>query len=245
MEHGARPLRRNAARLLRHRRPHSGHGPRRHLGLAVLSFARLGFLRCGLLAGDGQGSRARLHAGLQRLASRGVGGNVPGSHHPPAAPLVGRRGGRRGRGQGQRSPRLQGGQLPGVPRPVAVALHLQRPMGSLLRRLRGHRDRCVPPHWRIVVGPPPLAGSTVRAVAHRVPRERPPRRRRMAVVRRGPPLPGPAGRAVRGWHRLGPDAHGPGRLRPESLGVGQREHRLALGPAAERGAPAQLLVLLH
>ena len=42
-----------------------------------------------------------------------------------------------------------------------------------------------------------------------------------------------------------PDADGPGRLRPQPFGLGQREQRLAVGPAAERGAAAELLVLLH
>ena len=143
------------------------------------------------------------------------------------------------------APRLQGGQLPRIPGPVAVALHLQRRVGSLLRGLRGDRDRRVPAHGSVIVGSSALTGSAVRAVAHPVPRERPPRRRRMAVVGRAASFPGSPGGALRGRDRLGPDADGPGRLRPESFGVGQREHGLALGSAAERGAPAQLLVLLH
>ncbi len=95
VEHGAGPLRRDAPGLLRHRRPHPRHGPRRHLGLAVLPVARLGVLRRRLLAGEGQGPRAGLPARLQRLAPGGVGGDPPGPHHPAAAALAGRRGGGR------------------------------------------------------------------------------------------------------------------------------------------------------
>jgi hypothetical protein len=73
VEHGAGPLRPDAARLLRHRRPHRRHGPGRHLGLALLPLARVGFLRCGLLAGAGQGPGPGLPARLQRLAPRGLG----------------------------------------------------------------------------------------------------------------------------------------------------------------------------
>ena len=45
VEHGAGALRRDAPGLLRHRRPHRRHGPRRHLGLAVLPVARRRVLR--------------------------------------------------------------------------------------------------------------------------------------------------------------------------------------------------------
>ena len=63
-------------------------------------------------------------------------------------------------------------------------------VGSLLRGLRGDRDRRVPAHGGVIMGSPALAGSPVRAAAHPVPRERPPRRRRMAVVRRAASFPG-------------------------------------------------------
>ena len=57
------------------------------------------------------------------------------------------------RGAGQRGAGLQGGQLPRVPRPAAAALHLQRALGPLLRRLRGDRHRRVPAHRLVRPGP--------------------------------------------------------------------------------------------
>ena len=67
--------------------------------------------------------------------------------------------------------------------------------------------------------------------------------RRLAVVRRGAPLPRPAHRHERGRHRLGAAAGRPARLHPRL--VGPRPGRLAVDRAhAHRGAAAQLLVLL-
>ena len=154
-------------------------------------------------------------------------------------------GGGGGRGAGQRGARLQGGQLPRVPRPAAAALHLQRRLGPLLRRLRGDRHRRLPAHRRVRLGAAPLARPAVRAAAHLLPRQRAAGGGRMAVVGRPAALPRPEGGHVRGRHRLGAHADGPGRLRARALGLGHREPRLALRPAAERGAAAQLLVLLH
>ena len=73
VEHGARPLRRDAPRLLGHRRPHRRHGPRRRLRVAVLPVADRRVRGHGLLEERGPGARARRAAGLERLAPRGVG----------------------------------------------------------------------------------------------------------------------------------------------------------------------------
>ncbi len=106
----------------------------------------------------------------------------------------------------------------------------------------GRWSACTPGPRR---GPRCPPRPAVRAVANRVPGQRAAGRRRMAVVRRRRCGSRACRWPVRGRHRVGADADGPGRLRPRPFGLGHREHRLALGPAAERGAPAQLLVLLH
>ena len=76
-------------------------------------------------------------------------------------------------------------------------------VGPLLRRLRGDRHGRVPAHRGVVVGAAPLARPALRAAAHPLPGERAARGRRVAVVGRAAALPGPAGRPVRGRHRLG------------------------------------------
>ena len=172
-------------------------------------------------------------------------GTHAGPHHPPAAALAGRRRGGRGRGARQRRPGLQGGELPRVPGPARLPSIFSGAVGPLLRRLRGDRHRRLPAHRRLVLGPAPLARPALRAAAHRVPRQRAAGRGRVAVVRRAAALPRAAGGDVRGRHRLGADADGPGRLRAGALGVGHREPRLALRPPPERGAAPELLVLLH
>ena len=86
VEHGAGALRRDAARLLRHRSARRRHGPRRRVRHAVLPVA------------DRRASRARSSpsskdpelglacaAGVERLAHRGVGRPASRSHHPVAA----------------------------------------------------------------------------------------------------------------------------------------------------------------
>ena len=73
--------------------------------------------------------------------------------------------------------------------------------------------------------PAAVAGAALRAHAHPVPRERPHRRGRMAVVRSALALPPSERGHVRGWDRLGAHAHRPGRLRPQSLGLGDRSRR--------------------
>ncbi len=93
----------------------------------------------------------------------------------------------------------------------------------------------------------PLASpaSALRAPPHAVSRQRAGGRRRVALVGRAPALPPTLRRHVRGRDRVGADAHGPGRLRAPPLGLGQREHGVAVTVAAERGPLEELLVLLH
>ncbi len=190
VEHGPGPLRRDAPGLLRHRGPHRGHGPGRPVGLAVLPLARLGLLRRRLLAGAGQGPRPGLPARLQRLAPRHV-----GRHYAPERiiPLqlpwladVDRRG---CRGPGQRGAGLQGGELPRVPRAAGSAVHLQRGVGPLLRRLRGDRHRRLPAHRRVGLGAARVLRPALRDPPHLLPRQRAARRRRVAVVGRAAALP--------------------------------------------------------
>ena len=85
MEHGTRAVRRNAPRLLGHRRPDRRHGPRRHLGVAELPVADRRVRGHGVLEERRPRARARGVAGLERLASRGVGRRLPGPDHPAAA----------------------------------------------------------------------------------------------------------------------------------------------------------------
>ena len=64
------------------------------------------------------------------VAPRGLGRNPSRADHPPPAPLAGRsRPGRRG-GAGQCRPGLQGGQLPRVPGPARLPVHLHQPTGT-------------------------------------------------------------------------------------------------------------------
>ena len=105
------------------------------------------------------------------------------------------------------------------------------------------RDRHLPAHRLRAVGADPRAGHSVRDHHEPVPVN--------ALVACadwlwGHPdaLPEAQHRARRGWPRLGGDAGRPGRLRPRSLRVGPGGRDLDGRPAAERGASAQLLVLL-
>ena len=173
VEHGAGPLRRDAPGLLRHRRPGRRHGPGRHLGLAVLPLAGRRVLRRRLLAGRRQGAGPGLPAGLERLAPRGVGRDPPRAHHPAAAALAGRRGRwPRPRCGPTRHAGFKAVSFPEFPAQLRLPLHLQRPLGPLLRRLRGDRHRGVPPHRGVGLGPAALARPALRAAAHRVPGQR-------------------------------------------------------------------------
>ena len=80
LEGRAHPLRRDAARLLRHRRPHHGHGHQRRLGVGELPVADHRLLRPGVLAVLRPRARPRGDAGVERLVPRGVVLALPGAH---------------------------------------------------------------------------------------------------------------------------------------------------------------------
>ena len=139
VEHGAGPLRRDADRVFRHRGPGAGHGPRRHLRLAVLPLPHRRLRGDRVRQEQGPGAGPGLPAGLERLAPGGVGRSPPRPHHPPPVGLAGRpRGGRRRRA-GQRRARLQGRQLPGEPRRFGAALHAHNALEPLPAGVRGDR----------------------------------------------------------------------------------------------------------
>ena len=81
------------------------------------------------------------------------------------------------RGAGQRRTGVPGGELPRVPRPARLPVDLHRPLGPVLRRVRGDRDRGVPPHRRLRLGPAPVPRPAVRPAPHGVPGQRPAGRR--------------------------------------------------------------------
>ena len=72
LAHGADPLRGDAARLLRRRRPRAGHGHQRGLGVGELPEPDHRVLRLGVLALLRPRARARGHPGVERLVLRGV-----------------------------------------------------------------------------------------------------------------------------------------------------------------------------
>ena len=233
-------------RLLRHRGPDRRHGPGRHLGLAVLPVPGAGF--CGAVFSrpdDPELGLACLRAfndwHLEEWA-----GTAPRAHHPAAAALAGRRRGGHRRGARQRRTRVQGGELPRVPGPAPPPVHLQRRTGtpsSPPARRPAPSCACTPGprRWAPLPSPDPpfeLLPTVFPVNALLAAAE-------WLWSGRAAALPGAGGGHVRGRHRLGADADGPGRLRAGPLGVGHREPRLALRPAPERGAAAQLLVLLH
>ena len=109
---GAVPLRPDAARLLRRRRPGARHGHQRRLGLGELPVHDHRLLRPCLLRRQGPRARPGLRAGLERLALRGVVLAAPRAHRPARHHVSGRpRPGRR-RDPPQRRPRLHVGHLP-------------------------------------------------------------------------------------------------------------------------------------
>ena len=90
-------LRRDAPRRVRHPRAHPRHGHQRHVRVGVLPVVARRVLRPALPARR-ERSRARAcrRARRERLAARGVGGHLPGPHHPAADPVAARPGGGRG-----------------------------------------------------------------------------------------------------------------------------------------------------
>ena len=116
------------------------HGPGRHPRVAVLPLVSA-LLRPGLLGGQGQGARAPLRAGLQRLDDRrvvrdGPRPDDPVDHHPAVGPDRGGQGDRALRGEGR------GRSLLGEPRAAGPADHPRS--GPLLGPGHGrggrHRD---------------------------------------------------------------------------------------------------------
>ena len=79
--------------------------------------------------------------------------------------------------------------FPEFPSALGLPVDLLGAVGPLLRRLRGDRDGRLPAHGGVVVGAAAVAVAPLRAPAHPLPRERPHRRGRMAVVGGAPALP--------------------------------------------------------
>ena len=119
---GAVPLRPDAARLLRRRRPGARHGHQRGLGLGELPVHDHRLLRPGLLRRQGPRARPGLRPGLERLALRGVVLAPPRAHRPARDHVSRRPRPRRGRDPPQRRPRLHVGHLPRAPARDRAAL---------------------------------------------------------------------------------------------------------------------------
>ena len=100
VEHGAGALRRDAARLLRHRSARRRHGPRRRLREPVLPVAHRRVRGHGLLGEQGPGARARVRCARGTTGTSRSGPAAPRAHHPAAARLA-----QRPRGRGRRRPR--------------------------------------------------------------------------------------------------------------------------------------------
>ena len=186
-----------------------------------------------------------LHPGVEPLAPRRVGRHPPGADHPPAAPVAGRcRRGRR-RGPGQRRAGFRAVSFPEFPAQLGLPSIFTDHWDPFFDGLPGDRHGGLPPHRGLGLGPAAVARAALRTAAHRVPGQRVAGRGRVGVVRGAGALPGPADLPLRGRDRLGAHADGPGRLRARPLRLGHRERHLDLGPAPERGARPELLVLHH
>ena len=112
----------------------SVHYPSLIAGFAGTTFARCSDPELGLA----------LHAGVERLAHRGVGRAPRRPVHPAAGAVAGRSAGRGGRGAAQRRAGLPGGELPREPGRHGSAVDAHRPLGSVPRRVRGDRHGGVP-----------------------------------------------------------------------------------------------------
>ena len=137
VEHGAGPLRRDAARLLRRRSAHPRHGSRRRVRDAVLPVADRRLRGHDLREEQGPRARPRVPARVERLAHRGVGRTAPRPHHPAPARVAARSRDRGRRRAPQRRARLQGRELPGEPGRPRAAVGAHRPLGSVPARVRG------------------------------------------------------------------------------------------------------------
>ena len=91
------------------------------------------------------GAGPRRRPGLERLAPRGVGGALPGPHHPLPDPVPARPPDRRRHDPGERRARLHLGDLPRVADPARPAEPPHRPLGPLHGGVRGDRHGHQPP----------------------------------------------------------------------------------------------------
>ena len=138
------PLRADAPRLLRHRRPHPRHGHQRRLGVAQLPVDDHRLLRPGVLAAPRTPSSASpCIAGVERLAVRGVVLAVPRADHPARHHLPRRpRARRRPRSAATPTRGFRSVTLPERPHAHRAAVAVRsRPLGPDHRGLRRDRHR--------------------------------------------------------------------------------------------------------
>ncbi len=204
---GAVPLRPDAPRLLRRRRPGARHGHQRGVGLGQLPVHDHGLLRAGVLRRQGPRPRPGLRAGLERLALRGVvlaapGAHRPARHHVPRRPRAG--GGRdppqRRRAASRRSRSPSARTRSGCPRCGTG------PTGTRSWRPWSETDTVVSLHvGSSGLDPAPARGGHGRAAArgHALRPAVADRVRRVAVVGVRGAAPRAQDRHERGRHRLG------------------------------------------
>ncbi len=149
VQHRAHELRDDAQGLLRHPRARQRHEPQRRARLDVLPVLRA-VLRAAVLPLEGPRHGAQSPAGLQRLAHRRVVRHVPGPVHPAVDPADLGSAAHGGRGAARRQEGLPRGHVLGEPVQAGLAAHLRRPLGPVLRRLRGRGHDHLPAH-RLVV----------------------------------------------------------------------------------------------
>ena len=214
--------------LLRHRRPRRRHGPRRHLGLAVLPVARVGLLR--RRSTRGRGTRTSGLACLRACNDWHLevwAGDLPERIIPLQLPWLDDVGGGGGGDRGATRPGASRRSaspssrpswacppiFSGVWDPFFAACEETATVVCLHTGSRRPGPRCPRP-TRPSSSSPPSSRST--------PCSRPANGCGRACALRFPDL---NVAHVRRRHRLGADAHGPGRLRADALGLGHGEHR--------------------
>ena len=182
VEHGAGALRRDAARLLRHRGPRRRHGPRRRVRDAVLPVADRRLRGHDLRQEQGPGARPRVHCGRGTTGtSRSGPARTPtassrcssrGCSDPEIAAADIRRNAERG---------FKAVSFPENPVDLKLPVDAHRSLGSVPARVRGDRDRRLPAQRVVVVDRGALAGRAARALHEPVPGERAGHRGRLAV----------------------------------------------------------------
>ena len=201
----ADPLRRDAPRRVGHRRPRPRHGPQRGVRVAVLPVVPARLRRPALSArADGPRARAGRDAGLERLASRGVGGThpdriiplqLPWLLDPEVAAAEIRRNAERGFKAVTFSESARQARAP-------VAPH--RLLGPVPRRLRGdRRPSSASTSARRATSPIDVGGRAARDDRRALLRVRDVRRRRLAVLEDPGPIPRHQDLPVGGRDRLG------------------------------------------